>query len=190
MRARTFATWALALITICGCGKYGPPVPPEYLAPSAVVDLSIQGSEQGVKFAWKSPQRDLRNHELKYLDGYRLYRSTLENPRELLQASRRFELLSTIQDTHLVALEEARAALRAEGKPSHRARPDAAKTHFEFLDSSVKEGSKYLYKLVPFNQSNVEGSAFSIFEVTWSKANSSVREVSRADLMAEQELDS
>ncbi|MBX7144957.1 MAG: hypothetical protein K1X79_10935 [Oligoflexia bacterium] len=180
----------LALVFVCfgACGRLGAPIPPEYLAPESVQELAISGTAQGVHMAWKAPQADIRGRELKHLDGYRIYKSALGASRDLIAAGKSFSLLTTLADGHLADLEIARAELRAQGKPARRARLDASKLNFEYTDTQVQAGGRYLYKVVPFSGNN-ESASYAMYEVTWDQTNTKLREISRSDLLADDDAD-
>jgi len=169
---KVFVTCACIFIT--ACGRYGPPLPPEVLAPKAVSGLHVQGEEAGIKFAWTAPRVDQRGKELKSLDGYRLYRKVLVRPSDATNKDVKFLLLATIEDHHVDLREEKRREARAQGKPVRRIQAPTNATKFEYSDRAVVRGITYLYKLVPFNQEDVESVTPSITTVSFDGANSQI----------------
>lgn len=47
-----------------GCGRYGPPVPPEKLAPVPISDLKVVILGTEVKISWVAPSKDIRGENL------------------------------------------------------------------------------------------------------------------------------
>lgn len=188
MRMRGLLALAVVLFATSGCGRYGPPVPPEAVAPAQVETLKVSAVAEGVRFSWNSPQSDRRGESLKSLDGYRVYRKSIEKPSDVTDSNIEFTLLGTLEDTHLEALEQARAEARAAGRPAHRARVDAKLTTFEFLDKEVAPGSTYIYKVVPFNQGDVESEAFRLVRVLWRGDSSEISSVDGTTISVEDEF--
>ena len=154
-------TWLLiivAVVGVCACGKYGPPIPPEALSPRPVQALNVSADTQGVKFTWTAPDADQRGKDLKSMDGYNVYRSEVDPlaaPADRGKVS--YELVGNIADKHIAELLRLQKEAIAAGKPTHKVKIDDALKHFEFLDKLVEQNKIYLYKVVPFNQDRVEG---------------------------------
>lgn len=165
----------LGLLTVNGCGKYGPPVPPEALSPRPVQALTVSASAQGVKFTWSAPDSDQRGEELKSLDGYNVYRSEIDPlaaPADRNLAD--YQLIGTINDTHLAILQSLREQAIASGKPTRKIKVDSALKNFEFLDNKVGAKKVYLYKVVPFNQGSVEGQFNQFVKVLYNAEGSEI----------------
>lgn len=196
MRVLASAILVCALVFSSGCGRYGPPVAPEALAPQAVPDLQVQGTTDGVTFSWRSSETDQRGKELLSLDGYRIYRAQKPQSIDKKSAEEKaeepeFTLVGTLEDTHLSALQKARAEARAAGKPSRRIRPDENLMKFSFVDTEVSPGVTYLYKVVPVNQGDVESDAYQLVQVLWKGESSQIALVDRSTIdVGTEELES
>ena len=169
------------IVALSACGRYGPPLLPEDLAPQAINNLSVSAETGGVRFAWQSPRNDRRGKELKSLGGYRLYRKELAaldaNQRgdEVHPDSPEFEMVVTIQDTHVAELAERREQARAAGLPSRKLKPVKELMEFEYLDTAVDPGKIYVYKLVPYN--TAEGGIGNLVRVVFQGTASLITEV-------------
>ena len=164
-------------ILMTGCGKYGKPLPPEVLAPTPVKEAIVTASDAGVNFDWGSPTHDTRGKELKSMNGYRLYRKSIVAQKDIIDDSVSFDLITTIVDEHVNVREKLRAEARAEGKPGRRITAPKSYQHFNFTDKSVALGQSYLYKIVPFNQGDVESENPDLFLVVFSGASSHISTV-------------
>ncbi len=158
-----------------GCGRYGKPLPPEYLAPASIKELEVTSAADGVKFSWQSPDHDRRGKDLKTIDGYKVLRKevALSDSSELEKAGD-FSVVATVGDTHLVELEKQKQELLAQEKPARRLKPEAESTTFSFTDSSVVSGKSYLYRIMPFNQGGVLGQSKQTVRVVYSGANTQI----------------
>ena len=148
---RIFRVFLVAFF-ICvsiGCGKYARPLTPESVSPAAVNNLQVQGTLEGVNFSWNSPQTDRRGKELKDLSGYTVERKTLVNAADAVDSSVEFEELTTLEDVSIPTLLKEKERLRADEKPSHRAKIDGTLREFHYTDDSVTPGTQYLYRVVP-----------------------------------------
>jgi predicted small lipoprotein YifL len=66
---------ALLLATaLWGCGKKGPPLPPESNIPAAVSDLRAWPREGTVFFGWSIPTRNVDGSKLQDLLGFKVFR--------------------------------------------------------------------------------------------------------------------
>ena len=147
----------LVAFALFGCGKFGPPLPPEMLSPRAVRSLVVSGIAAGVKLSWESPEADLRAKELKSMNAYLVCRKQLDGKADALDQEVPFKTIANINDGHIIERDRLRQEARLAGKPSHRVKVDPAMLKFEYLDKDVKLGSSYLYQIVPVNQGDVEG---------------------------------
>jgi multidrug efflux pump subunit AcrA (membrane-fusion protein) len=172
----------LVSLLVSACGRYASPVPPEAMAPGAVVDLQVKAQNDGLELSWKSPRNDVRGQELKSLDGYRVYKALVAEGQEAKADQLQFSLLRTLSDTSVSTLENKKKELRAAGKPSRKASIDAALMQFALKDSELQSGSRYLYKVVPVNQGGLEGERYSLVQVVWSGAQSRIFMVPQSNL--------
>ncbi|NDC39097.1 MAG: hypothetical protein EBZ48_13800 [Proteobacteria bacterium] len=132
-----------------GCGRYMRPIPPEFVSADAAQEVKVQGTVGGVRLSWSSPVKDRRGKELKELDGYRIERKSLVKNGDTVSGRVRFQQLSFVQDGSVKELQKQKELLRSQDKPSHRAKIDPALQQFEFIDTTVKPGEQYLYRIVP-----------------------------------------
>jgi hypothetical protein len=175
---------------LMGCGKYGRPLPPEVFGPAEVTDLAARNEGAGLLLSWRAPSKDVRSRELKSIDGYRVVRATLsvggtgsaEPGQEQAKGAVSFEESAFIEDTHLAVLGKLRDAARAEGRNPRHVKGDPALTRFTFLDTTVKPGETYLYKVVPINQGGIEGLVREGVRVAFQRGESAVSAVPLSDL--------
>ncbi len=161
-----------------GCGRYAPPLTPELLAPRPVGDLLIKPLSDGINFSWSSPRSDARGKELKTMSGYRVYRKLIKEQSDIVNTKKQFEILAEVPDTHVAERERLRKEARASGKPGRRIEAPSELKKFQFVDNAVTTDTSYLYKIIPYNQDNVEGLGEQMILVRFSGESS---EVSRID---------
>ncbi len=169
-----FVFLVMSLCLVTGCGRYGSPIAPEEVSPSAVLDLEVLPELQGIHFKWKAPANDQRGKELKFIDGYRIYRKTLERPSDLVDDSVEFEEVAMVDDTHLEVLRSRREEAQAAGKPSRLISVEEDLKKFEFTDVSVQAGGMYAYQIVPVNQGGVEGALAEVIRIVFRGPSSEV----------------
>ena len=139
----------LLILLATGCGRYMRPIPPESVSPEAVHGLTVRGSLEGVRLSWSSPSKDQRGKELKELDGYTVERKLITGSADLLKTRSRFEQIGFIEDRSVKELQKQKEELRAQDKPSHRAKVNPDLQKFEYVDSVARAGEQYLYRIVP-----------------------------------------
>ncbi|RMG43099.1 MAG: hypothetical protein D6719_04495 [Candidatus Dadabacteria bacterium] len=165
----------LFCLLLVACGKYGPPLAPEYFSPMPVENLQVSASLDGVSFRWEAPSSDLRGKDLRSIDGYKIYKTEIsKSKREDSPAVKKEHLLAVIPDTHLEELSQRRKKVLAQGGSARKLKPLDQLIHFEYTDKQVKPGELYLYKIVPFNQGNVEGAAGTLVKVLFRGDSSEV----------------
>ena len=185
----------IVFLALFGCGRYTLIMPPEALSPKAVSELTATADANGVLISWSSPESDLRGQPLKYIDSYKIYRKILSSPKPdgVSQKSDTglspgsasdpiertvdrfgFELVSTIEDHHLIDLARRRAEAKAQGRISRRVKPEPSSTKFSFLDKLVSPGVTYVYRVVPINQGDLEGRVAHVVRVKFEQTNSTI----------------
>jgi hypothetical protein len=143
--------------SVLGCGKYSPVVPPERLAPKAVIISKTNPTERGITLEWQSPEEQVRNKELKELDGYYVYRKELprfrsKNFAEEGEASEiQYEQIAFVKDDSLKLIENRRTELRGKSLPGRQASLSDAEKSVIFTDEPLIKGKLYLYKVEPYS---------------------------------------
>ncbi|MDO9529513.1 MAG: hypothetical protein Q7J27_10195 [Syntrophales bacterium] len=106
-----------------GCGKKGNPVPPEIKIPKAVNDLSVKIAEGEIVLAWSVPESNTDVAEFK------IYRSALEVEGDsCVGCPREYLLIAELSSGDPKLLKEAKGKIN-------------------YLDSKVKAGWLYSYKI-------------------------------------------
>ncbi len=150
-KTKSLFFFALIGFNCLSCGRYAPPVPPEFTAPPAVVDLDVKPSESAINFSWKAPEKDVRGEPLKNLVGYKIYRAELELGEKLIPNKLKLKEISEVPDKYLKKIIYKREEAKASGTPIRKAKVDESdKNHF-FTDSQLKNEQIYVYKIVAFN---------------------------------------
>jgi len=159
---------------LSGCGRYRPPLPPEYLAPAAVDNLVVTPTEGSVGFSWTAADSDARGKELKSAEGFSVERKELVNRGDETNPDVKFERIGYLSDKHVEVREKLRAEARAAGKVGRTVKSPEEFTKFSFVDSKVAKGKTYLYQIVPLNQGGTEGVVGQLTKVVFQGAQSAV----------------
>ncbi len=174
------------LVALPGCGKYGPPVPPEALTPQSVQQLEFSAQMEGVTFTWRSPEQDRRGEELMSLDGYTIYRaaiddfdSYIEDPFEASQE------LAFIPDSHIMVREDLRKEARLKGLATRKVKVSSDLKSFRYVDTDLTPGLEYVYMIVPMNQDGEEGEVSQYIRVLFRGDSSEVRMIDQSTLVGE-----
>jgi hypothetical protein len=173
--------WLLLLGTTfgSGCGRYAAPVPPERTSPQAIEFATITPAKNSISFSWLAPEKDARGDELVTLSGYRVYRrlvssnqydkyemhsgenddeSRLPTPRTVVNTDQlEFSLITDIPDTSFNLLQKRREEAREKGTPVRKVSLSSQERTYTYKDTDVEVGREYLYKVVAYNTSSVEG---------------------------------
>lgn len=173
----------LSVFLCVACGKYGDPLPPEDFAPAEVQMLVVTPSVQGITFNWTAPQNDAKTKKLKDLEGYRIYRRELNRSSRLTDPTAKFDLIGTVEDTHLKELLEMRAQAIEQGQISRKVTLPAERSQFQYVDRSAVPGKRYYYQIVPINQGGVEGKVIERVNILF---RGEVSEIARIPYSAEE----
>ena len=165
----------LLVFNLSACGKYGPPLPPEAFSPRAIEDLQVSSKVSGVKFSWRSPSLDLQGEELEDLDGYFIFRRVAKNSAALVMDEEEFDEIARLEDVSVSEREERREVAREEGLPTRKISSKPELEYFEYLDEGLTPGVTYIYKIVPFNQGEVEGQVTQLIEIFFRGSSSEIR---------------
>ncbi len=157
----------LAAITLGACGKYGPPLAPEALAPEQPQEMQVTADVDGVHFQWRASEDDRRGEELRSMDAYRVYRKRIVNRADIINEEIQFDLLTEIPDTHVQVLKDLREKAIEAGQISRRVKVEDTLTTFTYDDKTAEPGILYLYKIVPVNQGSVEGEVKQLVQILY-----------------------
>lgn len=131
---KKFILLILILFLLTACGKKGPVVPPESLAPAPVNTLKVEQKGERFHVTWKAPAQDLAGRPLKDLAGFRVYRREVLPPgQDCEECPDAYRLLRTVD------LEYPRDA-RVSGDL------------YIHTDSEIDSGTTYQYKVVSFRR--------------------------------------
>ncbi len=185
MKKSIFVEAILVAVLFSACGRYAAPKPPEYFSPRSVNELKAEASLDGVLLTWKAPDNDLRGEPLKSMDGYFIKRRVITSPSDILDDDIEDELLATIEDNHIKVLKELRDKAIEEGRISRKVTVDEELKKFSYLDTTAKAGVTYIYRVVPFNQGDVEGLVPQLVKVAYLGDNSFVSIIETDDMDVE-----
>ena len=134
-----------ALIIAAGCGKKGPPLPPDNIIPQPVKDLKAEGRNVGVELSWTVPEKNVDGSEPVDLAGFKLYRkvegSCTTCPSE-------FPVYADVDA-------QVSAGMAGMGK------------RINFVDTDVDGSSTYHYKVAPYNSGGYYGEPSPVTTVKW-----------------------
>lgn len=138
-----FLVTAVFFLTVfcLGCGKKGNPVPPEITTPAAVSDLSVRTAEEGIILGWSVPKSNTD------VAGFKIYRSEMEIEGDSCPGCPREYSLIADLSCHDPKL----------GREGER--------DVSYLDSNVKTGCLYSYKVMTCNSSGYCSGEANIAEI-------------------------
>lgn len=184
--------WSLSALLVAivtqACGRYRPPLPPELLAPTGVINLSVQASEKAVAFAWTAADVDRRGKELKSAEGFLVERKELVARGDEIDPTVEFKKIGFLPDKHVQVREKLREEARAAGKVGRTVESPAEYTSFSFTDSTPVLGKTYLYQIVPVNQGGTRGKVEQLAKVVFQGAQSAVVMVPSKEAVDDQAL--
>jgi hypothetical protein len=160
--------------SLVGCGRYRPPLPPEYLAPAAVESLVVTPSDNAVTFSWVASDKDYQGKELKSAEGFSIERKELARRGDETNPEVKFEKIGFLQDRHVEVREKLRAEARAAGKVGRKVKSPEDLMKFTFIDSTPIKGKTYMYQIVPQNQKGIEGVVDQLAKVVFQGTQSAV----------------
>ncbi len=163
-----------AAVVMCSCGRYGPPRPPEHLAPQEVTDIEVKPQADKVSIKWKSPEKDVRDKELKTLDGYIVERANRKEMREGVPLDEFMAELAVIADRNIEDRDTLRREARERGEISRRVKVPEEKRVFSYDDTTARTEETYIYRIVPINQGDVRGTPSKLIEVLFKGEQSDV----------------
>lgn len=63
------------LLSICGCGRKTPPIPPQAAIPAPIQDLRGKLDEKGIALSWTCPSRTVSGEKIEGLKTFKLFKS-------------------------------------------------------------------------------------------------------------------
>jgi predicted small lipoprotein YifL len=121
-----------------GCGKKGPLVPPEALAPAPVADLALAQKGSRFQVSWSAPSREEGGAQLKDLAGFLLFRRVVLPPAEDCE-----ECPTAYRELQRIDLDYLKAVRRIGNR-------------FIYDDYDLARGKTYQYKLRSFMSDGTE----------------------------------
>jgi hypothetical protein len=153
---------------VFGCGRYAPVIAPELTAPDVIKFQPFVPSSKGVSLTWLAPQQDRQGKKLKKLDGFRIYRRDIPmNRQDRDNDAIEFKVIGVVGDTTVAERIRRQKDQRAILKSGRQVRLSQEDLAVSFLDTNVKAGGFYLYKVMAFNSLAAEGLATSFVEVLY-----------------------
>lgn len=166
------------IVVLCvGCGRYAPPISPEFVAPSPVENLEVTADEQSVSFAWTASDRDQRGKELTDSGLFRIERAILDEDQSVVDIQDDFVVIGMLDDKHVEIRDALRSAARREGKIGRRIEAPSESMSFLYRDAPLDQDTVYVYQIVPVNQGGVRGGVREYIRVLFKGVDSMVTRV-------------
>ena len=146
--ARLAVVFTLSLLS-AGCGRKGPLIYPDMLVPASPAAVSGQQSGAAVKLQFVLPDKDRAGRPVQGVAGVKISRMDVE-------AGRKDVCRSCMEDYLLLR------TLYIDRLPTDTQRFGS---QFIVLDSDVKTGRSYSYRIVPFTVDGVDGASAAISDV-------------------------
>ena len=73
-----FCACVFIILSVCGCGRKGAPVPPGTLRPETITDLSFSITPDGARLSWSLPVRNRDGSPLAGIKGFELFKQEVE----------------------------------------------------------------------------------------------------------------
>ena len=160
--------------SVSACGRMLPPFAPEDLAPKRVEQLEVVALDSGIQFSWLAPEMDTRGEPLRSLDGYIIERKLIEEPSDVVDETLSYDEVGAVRDSFFRALEVEQKQMKAEGKPTRKARVDDTIRRHTFLDDSLELDNRYLYRVIPINQGGEKGEVSAFVDVEFKGVSSEI----------------
>lgn len=125
-------------LLLSGCGKKGPLIPPEALAPAPVTDLAVAQKNGRFEISWSAPGREEGGGRLRDLAGFLLFKRVVLPPSEDCE-----ECPTAYGPPSRIDLDYLKGVERVDGL-------------FVTGDTGLVKGKTYQYKLRSFNTDGVE----------------------------------
>ena len=165
----------LILTTIAsGCGRILPPFAPEDLAPRPVQSIEVVALADGIQFSWVAPEEDIRGEELRSLDYYQIERKVIAEPSDVIDETISYEEVGLVPDRYFAQLQAKQEELVEKRLPKRKAVVEESFKKHQFIDRSLMNGTRYLYRISGVNQGNESGAVDSYVDVEFAGLNSVV----------------
>lgn len=165
------------LILCFGCGRYAPPIAPEFVAPSPVESLEVTADEHSVSFSWIASDRDQRGKELTDSGLFRVERALLDEDQSVFDIQDDFVVVGMLDDKHVEIRDELRRAARKEGRIGRRIEAPSDSMNFLYRDVPLESDKVYVYQIVPINQGGVRGGVREYIKVLFKGVDSVITRV-------------
>ncbi len=129
---------AMMVFVLTGCGRKGPLVPPEAMAPAPIADLRVEQQGESFVISWTQPGREEGGVPLKNLAGFRVFRREVLPPGEdCEECPTAYKLIRTVDPEYL------QDVVRVGNS-------------YTFVDTGLETGKSYQYKIVAFKADGSE----------------------------------
>jgi hypothetical protein len=148
MRRIRFFVWVLAgllvgIMLVAGCGKKGDPIPPQVKVPAAIADLSAASSTAGIILRWSLPV------SVEGIGSFRILRSDSDAA----------QACPGCPQDHRTLVQLAVADGRIEREEGGKG--------IRYIDTAVKAGRFYSYRVVSCNPRGYCGEASNTVQMTY-----------------------
>lgn len=167
---RAYAILLLVLLTCvsAGCGKYGKPYPPESLGATAPTDYQILPRVDGVEFKWKASLQDRRGKDLKFFDGFNIYRISSPDQEKIEDFNfDKDKLIGTLPDKHFQKFRALYEQAEKDGMPTRKVSLPEEDLTYSFVDENLEPGGEYGYFIVPFLYGDVRGEVRDVIVISY-----------------------
>jgi hypothetical protein len=161
---RLFAIIYILGFMLTACGRYGNPVPPSALAPTAPSKVKASVSSEGALVSWNLPELDRRGKRLKEIETIQVYRRKMPSVVGELagtESAEPWKLLKEVEVKNFVS--EKDNSTNPLGPVAKQSKVGSLTG--SVLDSDIESGASYQYYVVATNQGGVSGIPSDIIQV-------------------------
>jgi hypothetical protein len=128
----------------------------------------------GIQFSWVAPEEDIRGEELRSLDYYQIERKVIAEPSDVIDETISYEEVGLVPDRYFAQLQAKQEELVEKRLPKRKAVVEESFKKHQFIDRSLMNGTRYLYRISGVNQGNESGAVDSYVDVEFAGLNSVV----------------